>query len=93
MLTMAAVAQPKDYIERNPRVSLDFKFLSSVHAFRNFPRFIDKTASTHPEVNVHVPVITPLSAHRAHLPFTGSDLHRSGTNQPTMFCFQFGTFP
>ena len=54
---MAVVAQPKNYIESNPGVSSEFKFLSFVHAFRHFPWSV----STHPEVNVHVPVKAPLT--------------------------------
>ncbi|KAI0273940.1 hypothetical protein BGY98DRAFT_1099326 [Russula aff. rugulosa BPL654] len=43
---------------------------SSGNGDHHLPRSIDESASTHPEVNVHVPAKAPLSAH---LPFMGPD--------------------
>lgn len=52
---MAAVAQPKNYIESNPGVSAEFKLLYMPSGTFCGP------FSTHPEANVHVPVMAPLT--------------------------------
>ena len=86
---MAAVAQPKGYIESNPGVNLEFKFCT-VHVFRHIPRPIDESASTHPEVSVHVPGDGTAQRPSA---FYGLGPHSTAAGQFNPRFQLFGTFP